>query len=176
MYKFCPTEVQLTSQSTVEKVNFATPLHIHITPELKTCLLFGFSFELVVISFQFSQNLKHMLIFVFQESHAFNTFENYPLTLLIVSFLKIDFSQQLHSINIFLMPLFEASLVTQVPKNLPAVQETQVQYLGWKEPWEKGMATHSSILVWTEEPGRLQSMGAFLVDQRLKGLPLFKRH
>ena len=94
--------------------------------------------------------------------------------------LKRFSSSSSHSINIFLMPLFEASLVTHMPKNLPAVQETQVQYLGWKEPWEKGMATHSSILVWkipwTEEPARLQSMGAFLVDQRLKGLPLFKRH
>ena len=83
-------------------------------------------FEFIVISFQFSQNLKHVLIFVFQEGHAFNTFENYPLTLLIVSFLKFDFSQQLHS-----------------------------------------MAPHSSTLAWkipwTEEPGRLQSMGSLEV-------------
>ena len=44
-------------------------------------------------------------------------------------------------------------------KNLPAVQETQVQSLGLKDPLEKDMATHSSILVWetpwTEEPGRV---------------------
>ena len=55
-----------------------------------------------------------------------------------------------------------ASLVTQVVKNLPAVQETQVQSHGCKDPLEKGMATHSSILAWrspwTEEPGGLQSM------------------
>ena len=48
-------------------------------------------------------------------------------------------------------------------KNLPAMQETQVQSLGQEDPLEKGMATHSSILAcripWTEEPGRLQSMG-----------------
>ena len=48
-------------------------------------------------------------------------------------------------------------------KNLPAMQETWVQSLGWKDPLEKGMATHSSILawriLWTEKPGRLQSMG-----------------
>ena len=48
-------------------------------------------------------------------------------------------------------------------KILPAMQETQVQSLGLKDPLEKGMATHSSILAWripwTEEPGRLQSMG-----------------
>ena len=46
-----------------------------------------------------------------------------------------------------------------VVKNLPTVQETQVQSLGWEDPLEKGMATYSSILTWripwTEEPGRL---------------------
>ena len=46
-------------------------------------------------------------------------------------------------------------------KNLPAVQETQVQSLGWEDPLGKGMVTHSSILTWripwTEEPGRLYS-------------------
>ena len=44
-------------------------------------------------------------------------------------------------------------------KNLPAMQDTRVQSLGWKDPLEKGMATHSSILAWripwTEEPGSL---------------------
>ena len=56
-----------------------------------------------------------------------------------------------------------ASLVAQMVKNLPAMWETWVQSLGWGDPLEKGMATHSSILVWripwTEEPGGLQSMG-----------------
>ena len=46
-------------------------------------------------------------------------------------------------------------------KNLPAVQESWVRSLGWEDPLEKGMATHSSILAWrnpwTEEPGELQS-------------------
>ena len=46
-----------------------------------------------------------------------------------------------------------------VVKNLPAVQETQVQFLGWEDPLEEEMGTHSSILVWriprTEEPGGL---------------------
>ena len=41
-----------------------------------------------------------------------------------------------------------ASLVDQVVKNLPAVQETSVQFLGWEDPLEKGKATHSSILAW----------------------------
>ena len=45
-------------------------------------------------------------------------------------------------------------------KNLPAKQETWVQSLGWEDPLEKEMATHSSIFAWeTEEPGGLQSMG-----------------
>ena len=51
-----------------------------------------------------------------------------------------------------------SSLVAQVVKNLPAMQETWVQSLGWKDPLEKEMATHSSILTW-EIPGGLQSMG-----------------
>ena len=41
-----------------------------------------------------------------------------------------------------------ASLIAQLVKDLPAMQETLVQFLGWEEPLEKGMATHSSILVW----------------------------
>ena len=57
-----------------------------------------------------------------------------------------------------------ASLVAQSVKNLPAVQETQVRSLGWEDPLEKEMATHSSILAWKiswiEEPGGLQSMGS----------------
>ena len=54
--------------------------------------------------------------------------------------------------------------MAQVVKNLPAMQETRVQSLGQEDPLEKEMATHSSILAWeipwTEEPGRLQSMGS----------------
>ena len=53
--------------------------------------------------------------------------------------------------------------MAQMVKSLPAVQESRVQSLGWEDPLEKGMATHSSILAWkipwTEEPGR-QSMGS----------------
>ena len=58
---------------------------------------------------------------------------------------------------------FKDSLVAQLVKNLPEVQETRVRSLGWEDPLEKEMATHSSILAWkiswTEEPGGLQSMG-----------------
>ena len=57
----------------------------------------------------------------------------------------------------------QASLVAQRVKRLPAVQETWVRTLGWEDPLEKDMATHSSILAWripwTEELGGLQSMG-----------------
>ena len=57
-----------------------------------------------------------------------------------------------------------ASLAAQVVKNLPAMQETQVQSLGREDPLEREMATHSSTLAWriprTEEPGGLQSLGS----------------
>ena len=63
---------------------------------------------------------------------------------------------------------FIASLVAQVIKRLPALQETQVRSLGQEDPLEKGMATHSSILAWrtpwTEESGRLQSLGLQRVE------------
>ena len=59
--------------------------------------------------------------------------------------------------------LERASGVAQMVKNLPAMQETWVRSLGREDPLEKDMATHSSIparrIPWTEEPGRLQSMG-----------------
>ena len=52
--------------------------------------------------------------------------------------------------------------MVQTEKNLPAMQETQVQSLDWKDPPVKGRTTHSSIhawrIPWTEEPGRLKSM------------------
>ena len=57
--------------------------------------------------------------------------------------------------------------VAQLIKNLPAMQETWVQSLGWEDPLEKEMATHSSTLAWkipwTEEPGGLQ----YMVSQRV---------
>ena len=60
--------------------------------------------------------------------------------------------------------LYTPPLVAQKVKCLSAMWETWVQSPGWEDPLEKGMATHSSILAWkitwTEEPGRLQSMGS----------------
>ena len=65
-------------------------------------------------------------------------------------------------------PAVGDSLVAQSVKNLPAVQETWVWSLGWEDPLEKQMATHSSILAWkiswTEKPGGLQSMGSQRVE------------
>ena len=60
--------------------------------------------------------------------------------------------------------IYMTSLVVQMVKNLPAMQETQVQSLGQEDPLEKGMSTYSSSLAWripwTEEPGSLQSTGS----------------
>ena len=57
--------------------------------------------------------------------------------------------------------------MTQKVKNVPAMQETQVRSLGGEDPLEEGMATHSGILAWripwTEESGRLQSIGSYRV-------------
>ena len=65
--------------------------------------------------------------------------------------------------------ILRASMVAQTVKNPPAVQETQVQSLGREDPLEKEMGTHSSILAWripwTEESGRLQSMGSQRIRQ-----------
>ena len=65
--------------------------------------------------------------------------------------------------------LLGASLVAQRLKRLPGMQETRVRSLGWEDPLEQEMATHSSMLAWRipwrEEPGRLQSMGSQRVGQ-----------
>ena len=57
-----------------------------------------------------------------------------------------------------------ASLIAHLVNHLPATRETRVQFLGWENPLEKEMATHSSILAWripwTEETGGLQSTGS----------------
>ena len=67
----------------------------------------------------------------------------------------------------YLLQYSWASMVAQTVKNLPAMWETWVRSLGWKDPLRKGKATYSSILacriLWTVEPGRLQSMGSLRV-------------
>ena len=71
--------------------------------------------------------------------------------------------------NLYTLFLSRASLVAQMVKNLPAMQEKGVRFLSQDDPLEKGMATHSSILAWripwTEEPGGLQSMELQRVGQ-----------
>ena len=70
---------------------------------------------------------------------------------------------------------FGASLVAQRLKCLPGMQETQVWYLGWEDPLEKEMTTHSSTLAWRipwrEAPGGLQSMGSQRVGHDWATLP-----
>ena len=64
----------------------------------------------------------------------------------------------------YILYIHQVSLVAQMVKHPPAMQETQVQSLGWKDPLEKVMATHSSIFTWeipwTEAPEGLLSMGS----------------
>ena len=70
-----------------------------------------------------------------------------------------------------ILSYFKGFLGGAVVKNLPTMQETGIQSLGWEDPLEKEMATHSSILAWeipwTEETGRLQSMGSQRVGHDL---------
>ena len=66
-------------------------------------------------------------------------------------------------LQVWLWEVLWASMVAQMVKDPPAKQETRVQSLGWEDPLEKGMATHSSILAWripwTEESGGLSPWG-----------------
>ena len=75
-----------------------------------------------------------------------------------------------------LIPCWD-SLVAQMVKNLPAMWETQVQSLGWEDPLEKEIATHSSILAWKiswiEEPGGLQSTGLQRVRHDFTSVPFW---
>ena len=71
----------------------------------------------------------------------------------------------------YLEASLSTSFVAHMVKNLHEMQETWVRSLGWDDPLEKEMATHSSILAWkipwTEEPGRLQSTGSQKSQARL---------
>ena len=64
----------------------------------------------------------------------------------------------------YVFPNFVGFLVAQLGKNMPEMWETWVRSLGWEDPLEKGITTHSSIhdwrIPWTEEPGELQFMGS----------------
>ena len=77
---------------------------------------------------------------------------------------RIDLANTLTLINYSPFPTRVASLVAQLVKNLPTMQEIRVQFLGQEDPLEKEIATLSSILAlripWTEEPSGLQSLGS----------------
>ena len=77
--------------------------------------------------------------------------------------LKFHFIESFYLIELFIIRQYQVSLVAQRVKHLPAMQETWVRSLGQEGPLEKEMATHSNTFAWkipwTEEPGRLQSMG-----------------
>jgi len=83
-------------------------------------------------------------------------------------------------LSLFIILFFlVTSLVAQTVKRLPAMWKTSVQSLGWEDPLEIEIATHCNTLAWkipwTEEPGRLQSMGSQRVDktERFQFLSLF---
>ena len=71
----------------------------------------------------------------------------------------ILYSRSLNCSSALFNLLLRASLLAQLVKNLPAMQETLVQFSGWEDPLEKGTATHSSILAW-RIPWTVQSMGS----------------
>ena len=111
-------------------------------------------------SFPISTNLvKGCIVFFYQNitywvGHKFHSG-------LSVSYEHFDHPSSWNHIECILLRL-AASLVAQRVKHLPALWETQVQYLGWEDPLEKEMTTHSSTLTWKipwmEKHGRLQSM------------------
>ena len=109
------------------------------------CLLWGFILP--------KGNLYRNILQCFYPLYCWLKLGYFPTRGLFSSVLNI-------SVNVF--PRIWASLVAQMVKNLPAMQEIQVQSLGWDDPLLKRMATHSSILVWripwTEEPSGLPSM------------------
>ena len=120
------------------------------------------------IRFQWKVNSIHLISI----SHNLNNFP-YPTSKTLhfkSSFFSIYISLMLSAMghsHIKIRPLsarvWGSSLIAQLIKNLSARQETRVRFLGWEDPLEKEMATHSSILAWRipwrEEPGGLQSMG-----------------
>ena len=104
---------------------------------------------------------RHVRQSFFSPSHLFSSIWHYwPLPLFVDTSSLGFFETHSHGIT----PTYLASLVAQMVKILPQMRETQVRSLGQEDPLEKGMATHSSTLAWriswTEEFGRLQSMGS----------------
>ena len=122
------------------------------------------------LSFQGSPNLSSQLYFFhFKISFLFlNMLKEFLfLDVSIYTCITMKLVENLffiiYAMGIILYYWFLASLVVQMEKRLPAMWETRFQSLGWEDPLEKAMDTHSSTLAWkipwTEEPGRLQSTG-----------------
>ena len=114
----------------------------------------------------YKNNIKWAKLFHFSKPHFFLISSRHwqfycPLVIVISNYNSHNWLQQLRLIIVHMkLPICWAQMV----KNLPAVQVTQVQSLGWEDALEKEMATHCSILAWripwTEEPCGLQSMGS----------------
>ena len=110
-----------------------------------------------------STNILFMIIYVFSKKM------DVLCPWLLFSFwalIGITFNVHISSMHLKALPAstdFLGFPVAQTVKNLPAMQENWIQTLGWEDPLEEGMVTHSSVLAWripwTEDPGRLQSMG-----------------
>ena len=84
--------------------------------------------------------------------------------MLLIHFISKTFFFLEHRVAMVLSTDLFASLIAQLVKNLPAMQETQFLFLSWEDPLEKEMVTHSSILAWRipwmEEPGGLLYVGS----------------
>ena len=120
----------------------------------------SFRIQLSHHSLREALDLQLLLTWSVSPLHSFSV----PRTLSICSYYSFNYT----CIYVILCLLSQASLVAQMVKDLPAVQETWVWSLGWENPLEKGMATCSSIVAWiipwTEEPGGLKSMGSQRVE------------
>ena len=140
----------------------AIHIHVPILPDSASFLLSGFE-----VCLETSSQPNCVICCCFLVSYLFKnqSFER-PCSILEKAreekssshkqFLKSQLQKQLEELLrtyfSYIIPFYSfprASLVAQMVKNLPAMQETRAQVLGWEAPMEKGMATHS----WTEEPG-----------------------
>ena len=115
---------------------------------------FSFSIDLLVldISCHWSQVMWSLCLVSFTQHH-------FSMFICVVTHVSASFII-LHLC--ICTTLFKTCLVAQTVKHLPTMRETWVRFLGWEDPLEKEMATHSSTLArkipWMEEPGRLQSV------------------
>ena len=122
---------------------------------------------LIFSPYSFDWSIWCPLFFICILLFLYKLLENISSVLHVVQYILEPVFQQIVYIShspTFILHLSLASLVAQLVKNPPAMQETRLWFLGWKDPLEKEMVTYSSILAWeipwTEKPGGLQSMGS----------------